>query len=72
MSTQSSDPAEQVPEADLVEQQMPVDEETADPEEATTVVPQPAVSDEFEADEADVLEQRAIVSEDEDYPRAEE
>lgn len=69
MSTHSNDPVGEVPEADRLEQLTPVDEEPADPEAPATAR---TTTDEVEANEADVLEQMAVVSDDEDYPHGEE
>lgn len=68
MTTQSDEPAGEVPEADRLEQLTPLEEEPADPEATTS---ERMTTDEFEANEADLLEQRAIVTEDEDYPHGE-
>lgn len=68
MSTQSDEPIE-VPEADRLEQLTPIEEEPVDPEATAS---EPTTTDDIEANEADVLEQRASVSEDEDYPHGAE
>jgi hypothetical protein len=68
VSTQSDEPVE-VPEADRLEQQTPLEQEPVDPEATTS---EPTTTDEIEANEADLLEQRAAVSGDEDYPRGEQ
>lgn len=68
---QSNEAAGEVSEADRLEQLTPLDEEPTDPE-AVVDADKPTTTDEFEANEADLLEQRAVVSEDEDYPHGEE
>lgn len=70
MSTSSNDPIGEVPEEDRLEQLTPVEEEPRDPEATTTA--ERASTEESDANEADLLEQMAEVSEDEDYPHGAE
>ena len=65
MAEDRIDPGEQVPEADLLDQQAPLD-----PQQLTDDVPEIAETP-GDADEADRLEQHATVSGDpaDDYPR---
>jgi hypothetical protein len=70
VSTQSNDQAGEVPEADRLEQLASLDEEPRDPETTTTA--ERESTDESEANEADLLEQMAVVNGDEDYPHGEE
>ena len=70
MSTQSNDQAGEVPEADRLEQLASLDEEPRDPETTTTA--ERESTDGSEANEADLLEQMAVVNGDEDYPHGEE
>jgi hypothetical protein len=74
MTTAPHDPLEEVPEADRLEQQTPVDPQPLpDPETVSGVGPGPVDTDETvdTVDEADRLEQETPVSgeDEDDYPR---
>jgi hypothetical protein len=60
------DPREQIPEADLLEQQAPLDPQSLTDAETVTAIPEAPV----DADEADRLEQHAPVlgGDEDDYP----
>ena len=64
MAETRTDPIEQIPDADLLEQESPLNPDLADPE------PDPvAAASAQSADEGDLLEQHAAVpSREEDYP----
>lgn len=70
MSTPSNDRDAEVPEEDRLEQLTPVEQEPGDPEATTTA--ERASTEESDANEADLLEQMAEVSGDEDYPHGPE
>lgn len=64
MAQDRVDPGDQVPEADLLEQQSPIDEPLIDAERSE-IIPEPATDD---VDEADRWEQQAPLLAEDDYP----
>ena len=66
MAEDRVDPSEQIPEADLLEQQASLDPHPLTDEESVIVIPETPA----DADEADRLEQQAAVLDDheDDYP----
>jgi hypothetical protein len=71
VATHRTDPAPEIPEADLLDQQTPLDTLTGEPGHSTTTRAVTTTGGlAYEADEADLLEQTMPVPGDEDdYPR---